>query len=302
MRSAWSEWVATITRSNDSGSPLRWRISTEVLVAPDRHDRRLQAHLAPEGAGHRLDVARRATRHRRPAGMVAHLEQPVVVEEAGQVLGGEGASLLLRRRPHRRHLGHDEPVDEGARVAAGVEELTERGSLAELLEEASRLAVEAHLLGEHPVEARPNQVRALGEDGVGALARVLEVVVSRADAEAHVGGLLADAEAAQQAAEVGVVGLVEDDEAGVHLVAAALDVDRDGVDVAAGVVTGLEDGDVVVAVEQVGGDQARHPGTDDGDLHTSTYTGGRSPRISAPTVGAVSRAGSAGHPCATIAR
>ena len=100
-----------------------------------------------------------------------------------------------------------------------------------------------------------------GEDAV-----VLEVAAV-GDAEAHVRRLRGDAQRGQQALEVRVVAVVEDDEAGVHVMRGVLGVDADGVRVAARERAGLEHGDLVLAVQQVRGGQPGDAGADDRDPH-----------------------------------
>ena len=67
----------------------------------------------------------------------------------------------------------------------------------------------------------------------------------------------------------GIVAVVEDDEAGVDVQRLVGGVDADRVGVPAGVVAGLEHGDLVVAVQQMRHHQARHAGADDRDPHRS---------------------------------
>ena len=75
-----------------------------------------------------------------------------------------------------------------------------------------------------------------------------------------------NSELGEHALEVGVVELVEDDEAGVDGPAARRGLDLDGVGVAARVGAGLEHVDVVAGPVQLGGgDQAGHAGADDRD-------------------------------------
>ena len=72
----------------------------------------------------------------------------------------------------------------------------------------------------------------------------------------------------EEPGEAGVVGLVEDDEAGVDgEVGRVTGRDPDGVDVAPQPVLGLEDRDLVEGVEQMGADQAGDPAAHDRDAH-----------------------------------
>ena len=87
------------------------------------------------------------------------------------------------------------------------------------------------------------------------------------DREAHVRGLAGDPELLQQRFEVGVVAVVEDDEAGVDRVRPVLGLDPDRVRVPAEPPRRLVDDDLVLAVQLVGGHQAGDSGSDDRDLH-----------------------------------
>ncbi len=87
------------------------------------------------------------------------------------------------------------------------------------------------------------------------------------DAEAHLGGLGGDAELAEQRDESGIIAFVVDDETGVDCVLLTVDRDVHGVRVAADSRVGLEHGDVVVGMQEMGGDEPRHTGPDHGDLH-----------------------------------
>ena len=127
---------------------------------------------------------------------------------------------------------------------------------------------------------RSEQVRGAGEEAARC-ARVLEVAPV-GDREAHVGGLAGDTELVEQPFEVGVVAVVEDDEAGVDPVAAALALDLDRVRVAAGAGTGLIDDQLVLGVQQMGGDEPRDAGSDDRDLHCLLTTQG--PRLETNSV------------------
>ena len=79
---------------------------------------------------------------------------------------------------------------------------------------ARRFAVEAAPFAQHPRKVGVSRWagRAKRPQGVPA---VLEVATAVGDRETHVGGLGGDAELVQQRFEVGVVAVVEDDEAGV---------------------------------------------------------------------------------------
>ena len=181
----------------------------------------------------------------------------MVVEEAGEEAGGERPHLL-RARPTTRRTAwgtisrSHEPLGvaalgRGTRAATALARASSSS--------APRLAVEAHQVGDHPQEARARR-RGAGlanrPRGVPAYSKPRAV----AHGEAHVGGLGGHPELVQQRLEVRVVAVVEDDEAGVHPVGLVGQVDPHGVGVAAHVVVGLVDGDVVLGMQLVRGTRA----------------------------------------------
>ncbi len=117
-------------------------------------------------------------------------------------------------------------------------------------------------------EGGAEQVASAARTGRAGCPRVLEPPAPVGDREAHLGRLGGDAELVEQAFEAGVVAVVEDDEAGVDPVLAIAVVDPDRVGVAAEPVAGLVDDDLVLAVQQMGGNEARDSGSDDRDLHS----------------------------------
>ena len=238
-----------------------------VGVPGDLVDRSREAETVTPRRGQRLDVAVRAAGDRPPLRAVAEAEHPVVGEELDQEARGEAPHLARVGRPHRRGLGHDQAVDERARVPPLLQEVPERGAVAVGRQQRPRLSLEAQQVGDHAVEPRRREVRALGEQPVRRGARVLEVPAFVGDREAHVRGLAVDPEAVEQPLEARVVAVVEDDEAGVDPVRLVRRVDPHRVRVPARVGVGLEDGHLVLGREQVRGDQPGHAGADDGDPH-----------------------------------
>ena len=146
-----------------SSTRSRWRrIERTGVAGPD---------AVGERRGERLDVAARAPGDRAPARPAAQREHAVVVEELGQEAGRELPHLRRVGRPDRRGLRHDQPVDERARVAAGVEELAQRRAAAVEPDQRRRLAVEAQQVGAPCGGTRADQVRAAGEQPVRARSR-----------------------------------------------------------------------------------------------------------------------------------
>jgi hypothetical protein len=128
-------------------------------------------------------------------------------------------------RPHGRRLRHDQPLDERARVALLLQPGAQRGSpvrRAVFGEQRARLAVEAHEVGDHPLEPRRDEMDALRVQAVRRGAVVLEVADPVRDAERHVRRLRRDAEPREQPLKLRVVAVVADDEAGVDVPRAAL--------------------------------------------------------------------------------
>ncbi len=135
-------------------------------------------------------------------------------------------------------------------------------------EQSGEGAVEAQQVDDHPLEARAGDVARLAEQAARRAA-VLEVVVLALDREAHVRRLARDAEAVEQARERRVVAVVHHDEAGVDVMRLVRGIDADRVRVPAGVGVRLVDDDLVLAVQQVRGDEPRHAGADDRDPHAA---------------------------------
>ena len=119
----------------------------------------------------------------------------------------------------------------------------------------------------HAEERGPQQVAALGEQAVERGAVVLQAARLIAHRETHAAFLRGDAEFREQRDEVRVGAVVEDDEAGVDLVAAAGLLNAVRVGVAADVAGRFVYGNVVFAVQPVRDDIARDAAADDGDLH-----------------------------------
>jgi hypothetical protein len=215
-----------------------------------------------------LHVAGRSADHGLPLVRPADREQPVVREEGEQVAGRVLHRQLRTGRPDRRDDGHRERVDEVAGEAVRPQELAERDLLGELgvsVEHPPGGAVEAQHLGEHREVARVREVALLREQpGRAACPGVLQPGRVVPHAHRHLGVLRGHAELAEQADEVRVGRVVVDDEARVDA-----DVRQVvGVRVPAEARLGLEERDVVRALQDVGGRQAGHTGPDHGDAFT----------------------------------
>ena len=153
-----------------------------------------------------------------------------------------------------------------------------------LLEQPRRQPVEAQDVVRHAQEGRPHDIAALGKIA-GEGAAVLEAAALEADGERHVRWLGRHAEMVEQRHEVGIVALVEDDEADIDRLASRRRrrVDRAGV--AAEATLALVDHDLVFAAQQPGGAETGDAGADDGDFHCRTpccesrHAGNTSPEV-----------------------
>ncbi len=76
-----------------------------------------------------------------------------------------------------------------------------------------------------------------------------------------------DVEIGEQFDEARIGAVIEHDEAGIHAVAATAQIDIVGIDMAADMVAGLEQRDVVCGMQMVRGGQPGDAAADDGDLH-----------------------------------
>ena len=231
--------------------------------------RAVQADVFGEAGTQRRHVAARAAGNDPPLRAIADRQQAVVLEEAHEELQGELQHVGQRHGPDRRAHRHDVVVDEALAVAALLQVLAERqvGGDALFGEVELGLAVEAQDVAQHAPEGRAQQVAALGEEAVEVVAVVFGAAGRVMHREAHLGGLRGDAELVQQADEVGVGPVVEHDEAGVDGEGLALHLDIHRMGMAADPVTGLEQGDLVLALQQVGAGQAGDAAADDGDFH-----------------------------------
>jgi hypothetical protein len=225
-------------------------------------DRQASAKLARQS----LDIGPTAGLDGLPVGLEVHLEQAVVAVEADEGRSRIIGHLAGRRRPDRRRLGQQMPVTEGRAVALLIQIIAQRTERdIEFAEVGLGGAVEPLQIDQHAPEGGTEQIALLGEQPFGAVAGILEPARVHRDRERHVGGLRLHIQIVQQGGEVGVVGLIEDDEAGVdrHNAFGRLDIDRMGV--AAEPVAGFVQGHVVRLGQQPGSGQTGHAGADDSD-------------------------------------
>ena len=195
------------------------------------------------------------------------VEEP---SQRGRRHPGEGARV---GRPDRRAQRHQVPLHEPRRPPTLGQQVVQRvlGTRVDLHQRLGP-SVESGHVGQHAQELRAAQVASLGEDGVGRGPPVLEPGAVVAQRKAHVARLGGHLELVQQADQAGIGPFVVDDEAGVHGQPALGQIERHGVGVAPRPVVGLEEGDLVVAMEQVAREQPRDPGADDGDAQGPLFS------------------------------
>ena len=213
-----SAWVAMTTASNVSCVPPAVRTTTPAPLARDIDDRvagpdRVRADPVQDP----LDVGHRAARDRPPLERPADADEPVVVEEAQQVVERVVAgSRSDGGRPHGGRDRHEEVVAERMPEPHLVEVVAER-------HRRWRSAVV------EPTPGRPGRsagcpgssrqwpgriaARRLGEPAPGAARAELDVACPARRAEAHVARLRLDAELADHPQERRVGDVVVDDEA-----------------------------------------------------------------------------------------
>ena len=174
-----------------------------------------------QGRHDALDVGAAAAAHRAPGELRADGEQAVVVEEAHEGLRRIVEHAAKRRRPDAGRHRHQVAVAERRAEPGIVDEVADREvEVLALVEQARRHPVEAQDVVRHAQEGRPHHVAPLREKA-GEGAAVLEAPAVEADRERHVGWLGRHAEMVEQGDQVGIVALVEDDEADIDRLAAA---------------------------------------------------------------------------------
>lgn len=240
-------------------------------AARGAHDARgavAEAEAVAPGGDEAAGVFAGAAVNRPPRVLGVEAEEAVVMEKAQQGGGGKGEHELGRGAPHGGAHGHEVEVKKIFAVAAVAHVVAEGfGGGAGIGEGDDGVAVEAVDGREHFQEAQVKEIFALGEKVVEGAAAPLEAAGVVAHGEGHGGGFHGDLKLVEEAAELRVGHAVENHEAGVDgqgAAGAGLG-GLDGVGVAAEVVVLLKNGNVVVAVQEVGAAEAGDAGADDGD-------------------------------------
>ena len=221
------------------------------------------------GRRQRLDVARRAAGDRRPARAVAEAEHPVVGEELGEEAHREASRRWRGSADHTAETCGTISRSTNAREKRWRERKSCSDSpLSSRSSRRAQRAVEAQQVDDHPLEARAGEVGRLAEQPARRAA-VLEVLLLALDREAHV-RRLARARRGGRAARVKlrVVAVVQHDEAGVDVMCLVRACRRGSCSCARRRSrVGLVHDDLVLAVQQVRGDEPGDAGADDRDPH-----------------------------------
>ncbi len=247
------------------------RVDDLEVIRPAQHrlDRTAGAHLALEAFADALHIDFGAAGHGAPERPVMDREQAVIGKEAQKAAGREAEHVGQRRRPDRGRHRQQIVLAEGAAIAASCEEVAE--AQASLLggQPTPALGVEAQDVGQHPMEARPHQVAALGEQSPEGGAGIFDTTAIDADAERHVAGVAGHAQLLEQLAKIGIIALVEHDEAGVDRPVLALPPDARRIAVAAQPGFGLIERDVVALPQQPSRRQPGDAAADDCHPHSA---------------------------------
>ena len=215
--------------------------------------------------------------------MGRHSEEAVVVEKMKQGGCGKIEDAARFRRPdgrtHRHQIEIEKIGAEAVSPAEGGEILPVEfgmfpgGVPGRLVgKPAPAHAEEAQDFRDEEVEIRSEQVPPLGEKPVEAHPVVLDASCQMADAQGHLAWLGLNVQFPEEAAEIRVGDLVEDDEAGIDRDLTALLVHGDRVGVAAGTLP-VEEGDLRFVAQIPCAGETRDPGADDGDTGTMRVIG-----------------------------
>ena len=232
-----------------------------LAAANDGRDRGVEPDAARKGGGDALHIGPAPAHHGAPLGPVAQRQEPVVLAEAHE--GGQRVVEHLRGRggPDGRPHGQQVIADEGLAVAVG-REVGPQGQVrgAGVVQGLGGLAVEAQQVAHQAPHPRAQGIDGLGQQAAEPGPGVLEAAPVQGGGKGHLGGPGLHPEVVEQGHQVGVVAVVVDDEAGVHVDRPGGAVQGDGVGVAADAVVLLIDRDLVSLRQQPGRRQPRDPG------------------------------------------
>ena len=224
-----------------------------IGVTPDTGHAHALAHLAREGLGQPGHVGPGATLDCAPQAPTDKAHHAVVQEETDQRCGRIGPDLVERRGPDRGRLGQEVIVAKSGAVALGRQVVVQWGGVSlKVGDIAGRGAEEALDIQQQPPEPGRQQVALLGEDTPQPKAGILERAVIQRDTERHVGVQAGHAKMRQQRREIGIVGLVVDNKAGIDGRRPVMALNVGGVSVTAQPVVSFEQRHVVLLREQPG--------------------------------------------------
>ena len=195
------------------------------------------------------------------------IKKTMIFEEAHKGLQREIFETLRVGRPQGRAQRGNKLFNETGRETLIMEGADQGNRLIRNLQKVIETATETKYLQNHTPERRGNQVFPLGEEGVEVMGIVFQSRFFAFDAEGHPAGLGGHPQPVQYPAEIRVSDLIENDEPGVHRIAAFRQSDFHGVGVPAHIPVGLIHREVKVPVQQVSGRKARDARTDNGDFH-----------------------------------
>jgi hypothetical protein len=160
--------------------------------------------------------------------------------------------------------GHEVVIEEALRQARAADVVAHGELAAGGVREPRGRAVEAKDVEQHAPHVGAHEVARLGKEGPAA---PLDAGARALHAEAHLARPAADIQAREQTRERGIGAVVEDDETGIDGARAGAEIHGDRAGVAADAIRGLEHGDLMLAREQIGSDQAGDAGSYDSDAH-----------------------------------
>jgi hypothetical protein len=235
--------------------------------ATDGAGRRAEPRAPAQRRHDALDIGSAAAAHRAPVQLRTDREQAVIVEEAHEGLRRKVEHAAERRRPDAGGHRHQVAVAKGIAQARIVDEVADGDvEILATVEQLWRQSVEAQDIVRHAQEGRPHDIAPLGKIA-GEGTAVLEAAALEAGGKRHVRSLGRHAQMVEQGHEIGVVALVEHDEADIDRLVSRRRRRVDCAGVAAEAALALVDHDVVLAAQQPGGAQTGYAGADDGDFH-----------------------------------
>ncbi len=259
-------------------APIPCRHLHAAVPAPYRHHGGAEANAVSEGADQLFHVLPGPSPDGKPLWLVSNVQKTVIMEELGKIARGKLLELRGVGRPDGGPHGNDELMNE----CLGKPPRAEKGAQGQIVVAGSKQITggppETEYPGDHSKKGRTEKIPPLYKQGVQGARPVLQAGALIAETETHPRRLPGDVQSLQELHEVGVIALVEDDEARIHRIGGAPVLDIDGVGVPSHVILGLIDDDVMVLMKQMGGYHAGDTCADDRDFHEEfrPFPGGES--------------------------